>query len=248
MGGSFLAIQRIVRISAVDQICDSIKRLMVDGTLKPSDKLSSESELAEQFGVNRFTVRLALQKLSTLGLIETRVGEGSFVCDISIRNYVQEMQIFWENDLRYSDIRRLRYLIETDSLTLAAENATEEEKAELKEKLDHFEALLKSIDSSTDDETLEKLVSADLDFHFQVVHMSHNLLYAEVYTIVQELVKSHIQYHIERTRESCINGRRSEDFMHKCAYNAVVYSDKKAAEKYGKYMINEIGSEADLFG
>ncbi len=46
---------------------------------KPGQKLPSENELAAQFGVSRVTVRNALQRLSGLGLLETRFGEGSFI-------------------------------------------------------------------------------------------------------------------------------------------------------------------------
>lgn len=46
----------------------------------------SESDLADLFGVNRLTVRLALQKLNTLGILDTRVGDGTYVCAFVLKN------------------------------------------------------------------------------------------------------------------------------------------------------------------
>ena len=76
---------KIRRLSVVDQVSDSIKQSLLDQVWKEGDKLPSEGELAEYYGVNRLSVRMALQKLSTLGLIETRVGEGSFVAHFSVQ-------------------------------------------------------------------------------------------------------------------------------------------------------------------
>ena len=62
---------KIRRLSVVDQVSDSIKQSLLDQVWKEGDKLPSEGELAEYYGVNRLSVRMALQKLSTLGLCQT---------------------------------------------------------------------------------------------------------------------------------------------------------------------------------
>ena len=82
---------KIRRLSVVDQVSDSIKQSLLDQVWKEGDKLPSEGELAEYYGVNRLSVRMALQKLSTLGLIETRVGEGSFVAHFSVQPIFSEL-------------------------------------------------------------------------------------------------------------------------------------------------------------
>ena len=92
----------ISRISVVDQVSEAIKQKVLDEVWKPGDKIPSESELADYFSVNRLSVRMALQKLSTLGLIETRVGEGSFVTDFSLQPYFSEIAAL------YSDKEKLR--------------------------------------------------------------------------------------------------------------------------------------------
>lgn len=88
---------KIRRLSVVDQVSDSIKQSLLDQVWKEGDKLPSEGELAEYYGVNRLSVRMALQKLSTLGLIETRVGEGSFVAHFSVQPIFSELAPLYDN-------------------------------------------------------------------------------------------------------------------------------------------------------
>jgi len=59
----------------VDQILSSIQ----DGTLSPGERLPSEAKLAELTGVGRTSVREALAALRLMGIVETRVGDGSYI-------------------------------------------------------------------------------------------------------------------------------------------------------------------------
>jgi GntR family transcriptional repressor for pyruvate dehydrogenase complex len=61
----------------IDQILSSIR----DGSLSPGERLPSEAKLAELTGVGRTSVREALTALRLMGVIETRVGDGSYVRD-----------------------------------------------------------------------------------------------------------------------------------------------------------------------
>ena len=129
---------KIARVSIVDQVCASIKQDIADGIWKPGDKIPSEAEFADMFGVNRLSVRMALQKLNTLGIIDTRVGEGSFVCKFSLKPILSEISIFYEGEDKYRDVQQLRNLLEYECTRLAVHSATEEEKKELGEALKHY--------------------------------------------------------------------------------------------------------------
>lgn len=61
-----------------DQLVD-ILREKIANELKPNDRLPSERELTERYGLSRTTVRLALQELEHLGLVYRRHGKGTFV-------------------------------------------------------------------------------------------------------------------------------------------------------------------------
>jgi len=68
---------KIKRTSLPDEVCSRIKENIKNNQWKVYDKIPSEGELAEMFGVNRLTIRMALQKLNTLGIVETRVSSGN---------------------------------------------------------------------------------------------------------------------------------------------------------------------------
>jgi len=61
------------------QVRDALRARILDGVLRPGDRLPSESALIEQFGVSRITVRQALTELQSSGLVHTVNGKGSFV-------------------------------------------------------------------------------------------------------------------------------------------------------------------------
>ena len=74
-----MAIQAIERKKVSDEVFEQIKAMIASGNWKPGDKLPSEKELTELFGVSRVTIREALKKLASYNIIETSQGRGSFI-------------------------------------------------------------------------------------------------------------------------------------------------------------------------
>lgn len=68
------------------QIADQIRQAIIDGTLKADDRLPTEEELGQRFGVSRPTIREALKRLAAQNLIRTRRGPtgGSFISNPSV--------------------------------------------------------------------------------------------------------------------------------------------------------------------
>src|SRR3989475_3438037 len=71
-----------------EEIVRQVKQLIAEGRLKSGDRLPPERELAEKFVVSRTSVREALRALESLGLIEIRAGEGTFVREMSVDELV----------------------------------------------------------------------------------------------------------------------------------------------------------------
>jgi GntR family transcriptional regulator len=61
------------------QIAEDLRAQIESGVLEPGQQLQTELELRERYGASRNTVRDAIKLLSTLGLVETRPGQGTFV-------------------------------------------------------------------------------------------------------------------------------------------------------------------------
>ena len=59
-----------------------LRAQILDGRLSPGARLPSERSLAQEHGVNRVTVRTALERLKASGLLTAHVGRGTVVCDV----------------------------------------------------------------------------------------------------------------------------------------------------------------------
>jgi len=229
---------KITRVSIVDQVCEAIKKDIANQVWKAGEKLPSEAELADLFGVNRLSVRMALQKLSTLGLIETRVGEGSFVQKFSLKPFLNEISLFYASDEKYKEIQQLRALLEGDCINIAIQSATQEEKAELKKALDSYFEEAKRYHQNLDDEgQLERLVDADFNFHYTLVKISHNSLYKDVYYMIQQLIRQHIRKLVyTRTRKNGWLPQEQHD-THLKMYNSIVDANVDSARQANQEML-----------
>jgi DNA-binding GntR family transcriptional regulator len=67
--------------STYSKITEDLHRRILDGRLKPGDRMPSEMELVREYGVSRWTVREAMAVLMQVGLIETVHGKGRFVAE-----------------------------------------------------------------------------------------------------------------------------------------------------------------------
>ena len=68
------AFVRVRRVRSFDDVVEQVRRSIADGAIGAGERLPSERELAEQFGVSRATLREALRALEALGLLEIRLG------------------------------------------------------------------------------------------------------------------------------------------------------------------------------
>lgn len=80
-----------------EQVSDWLRERIASGEFQPNDRLPSESQLVEQFGVSRITVRRALQTLEHEHLIYRRQGLGSFVQDTRVRQGLVRLTDFLED-------------------------------------------------------------------------------------------------------------------------------------------------------
>jgi GntR family transcriptional regulator, transcriptional repressor for pyruvate dehydrogenase complex len=73
------AFQELDRRTLARDTAEHLKGLIVDGTLRPGDKLPPERELSSRLGVSRPTLREAVRALVIMGMLESRHGSGTFV-------------------------------------------------------------------------------------------------------------------------------------------------------------------------
>jgi GntR family transcriptional regulator len=62
-----------------ERVRQALAASIAEGVYHPGDKLPSESRIADELGVNRLTVRRAIEELARAGVVESRQGSGTFV-------------------------------------------------------------------------------------------------------------------------------------------------------------------------
>ncbi|TCI27843.1 FadR family transcriptional regulator [Exiguobacterium sp. SH3S2] len=80
--------------SSFHENISKIRSLIVQASLAPGDRLPSERELAETLSISRASVREALRALSFLGIVETRHGGGTFLCEQDRHRYIEILSEF----------------------------------------------------------------------------------------------------------------------------------------------------------
>ncbi len=141
--GELLSRVSIGRIS--EMIVDQIRLLIRQGQLQAGDRLPSERELCERFGVSRVTVREALRVLEASGLVEIRVGArgGAFVSVPSSRRVGEGISdLITLASLEAVEVTEARMVFELGIVPLVCERATEQDIAELYEICDRSDAAL----------------------------------------------------------------------------------------------------------
>lgn len=221
--------RKIERISVVDQIAELLKQSILSGKFLPGNKLPSEAEIAQMYGVNRLSVRMALQKLATLGVIETRVGEGSFVKDFSIIPVFEEISDYYDAENNLAEIQEMRHLLEAASVTAAVRDADDCEIFKLKDCLNQYLSALNSARESSTPSNQHALVEKDFAFHAQIVHMAHNRLFEDVYYMVQNLTMGHIEKLLQL--RNVTNSDTPPDEYHTHLYECIANRDTISAQK-----------------
>ncbi len=208
-------IQPIKRVNVSDQVFEQLKNQLLSGNWQPKEKIPSENELSEKFQVSRVTIRQALQRLTALGLLETRFGEGSFVKKAEVGNFMNILvpQAYLSKNSTL-EVLEFRQVVETESAGLAAERATKEDVGVLEGILAEMETL------KEDSHTFAK---ADLDFHIAVSRITRNSLIINTHSILNDILSVSMQDIVEQL------GSEIGLYYHKKIIDAIAANDPEAA-------------------
>jgi DNA-binding FadR family transcriptional regulator len=202
---------------AANEVIEQVKQQIIAGTLNPGDRLPSEQELAVQLGVSRPTVRESLRALTSMNIIETRHGEGSFVASLQAKDLVEPLNFLLrvDNDAIHQ-LFEARAFIEAGSVRLAAERAKPADIDELQELVD---AYVEHIDD------LDRCVQLDLAFHRRIAESADN-------PILSNLLDSFVTLATESRRRtgSDMSTRKSAAHDHGEILKAIAAHDANRAE------------------
>ena len=163
-----------------EEIVRQIKGMIAEGRLKSGDQLPPERDLAEKFLVSRTSVREALRALESVGLIEIRPGEGTFVREISVDALVEPLAlVLLSQRAMIEEPFEARRLLEPVIAGLAAQRATKDEVQEMERIL---EAQAKEIGSGNTG------LAQDAAFHAAIGTAAHNRAITRIVHAVMDLL------------------------------------------------------------
>lgn len=163
----FEQVAREPRLS--DKVAEMMLETILSNRLQVGDRLPSERELGEQFGVSRTVVREAVRALVAKGVIAVRSGSGLRVAAVDAAQVSESMSLYVRGtNVDFEQVHEVRALLEVEIAGLAAERCTEDEVARLLEVNERMK------DAADDVETAALM---DLEFHRLIALATHNELY-----------------------------------------------------------------------
>lgn len=164
----------------VDQVFESILR----GDLKPSDKLSSEKELCEIFGVSRVTVREAIRSLEQYGIIEVRQGSqgGAYIKEVDLDSVVGQIgNALRMTNVTFQHLAEARAVLEESIVRkLISSKMDQEDVTRLKENIDKAQNYF---ENNRDNERL----FTNFEFHTMIAEMTQNPIIILMHKLIVDL-------------------------------------------------------------
>jgi GntR family transcriptional repressor for pyruvate dehydrogenase complex len=184
--------QPVLRVS--DVVAASLERRILEGALKPGDRLLPERELAAELGVSRPSLREAIQKLASKGMVQSRQGGGTYVTD-SLQSPFSDpwRDLFGSHPNLHEDMLEFRHMLEGQAAAWAAERAGEADLARLALA---FSALREAF--AGDD--AERRSLADIAFHQAVGDAAHNALIGHLSTALLHLMNDSIRLNLSELK------------------------------------------------
>lgn len=184
---------KVKRMPVHEQVFNSLKNAIREGRWKVGEKIPTEMELSKIFGVNRLTVRMALQRLSGMGLLESRVGDGTYVKEFNFSDYIEQSREFYLNEDLLDKVSEFREAIEVNALRLAIKRASDEEMQELDDICTKMEIARAAYVQDQNKSNLEEFLNADISYHGQICQMSHNDLFVYAYDVARPVLYEYMK-------------------------------------------------------
>jgi GntR family transcriptional repressor for pyruvate dehydrogenase complex len=222
----FAAVEPPARLKLSDSIVSQIEQLILEGTLKPGDKLPAEREFAERLRVSRPSLREALLKLEARGLVSARRGGGYAVADVTATTLTDPLvHLLQQHAPAAYDILELRHGLEEMAAFLAATRANDADRKEITRRY----TKLVSADKFKGDELKDG--DADLEFHMAVGDASHNVALMHVMRGLVNLLRTSTLRFRARIFSLHDGSAKLLHDQHRAIYEAVIKGDAPAARE-----------------
>ena len=187
-----MAEQKIKQTTIVEQVMSRIKELIASGEYKPGDKIPTELELSEIFGVGRSSIREAVKIFNYLGVLKSQTAKGTYVQE---RSKISKEALTWSLLLGNDDIEEmidLRGAIEMWAM-IKLYNEVKAGKPEAVDTINSLENIVKLMSEAADKQDKKKLVEYDFMFHHKILAGCGNNLFLSLFETLRSFLYKEIE-------------------------------------------------------
>jgi DNA-binding FadR family transcriptional regulator len=206
----------IKKESVRGQVFWQLRDQLIRRTWPPGSKLPSEHELSRTMGVSRVSIREGIQHLVSLGILETRHGEGTFVRELSGQVHFNALiPLLVLEDIDILHVLEYRRIVEKGTAALAAERATDQDLIEMEAVYDQMVQVRDNV---------AEFARADLEFHLVLAKATRNPVIIKVNNVLRSI--------LEISMENIVSTLGMEDGLHyhRLIIEAIRARDAQAAE------------------
>lgn len=175
--------RKINKTRLSDQIILQIRQMIDSGQLQRGEQLPSERDLAAQLEVSRLPLREALKALEATQVIESRSGDGYYVCGLATDSLVQLLaSASQENHDTLTDLQEARLIVEVAAVKLSCIRRTKRDIDLMQESI---HSMRRALDLNDKDETIHY----SLDFHRYMVGAAHNQMLSSMLECISTVLR-----------------------------------------------------------
>jgi GntR family transcriptional regulator, transcriptional repressor for pyruvate dehydrogenase complex len=186
MGNTLKSVTPISRTTLTASAFEQLISYVVNGSWKAGDRIPPERQLCQQLGIARTSLREALKAMELVGMVDGRVGDGTFVCP---RTEFLSRPLLWAftgtDRSELHDIMEARTIIEENLAGLAARRASNEDIASIGQAV---QAMRDSIARG------DSILEADMTFHIAVATAARNEVLRNAVQLLRNLLRQWIFY------------------------------------------------------
>lgn len=208
-------------VRLADTIAQHIQQLILEGTLRPGERLIAERDLSAKLNVSRPSLREGLDKLIAEGLLTTNAQGVTYVNESIGRSLRDPLLALMEDLDARADLIELRTVIDSAAAGYAAERASQ---VDLETLQTRFAAMMEAHES----DDIEEIGRTDAEFHFAVYEASHNIVMLHLMRSLESVLRSSVylnRQNLYRYRAD----RGSQLAEHRAIFDAIMSRDGDAA-------------------
>ena len=170
---------------AADVVARHVEKLILEGALRPGDRLAAEREIAVELQVSRPSVRDGLKLLHDKGLVAALPGGGTVVAPLGGELTDPLVALLLSGEGVIDNYLEFRALLEGAAARMAAERANRVD-------LEMLNACMARIDEAHAEGDVAEEAEADLELHVAIYEATHNLVLLHVMRTLATLLRSDV--------------------------------------------------------